>query len=308
MPVGMIQGESSETYHASPDLSHSKLEDFRFREAYFHGRHVIKTIPVERTKPLVTGAALHCYGLEGIEAFNRQFAVVPEDAPKRPSVAQLRAKNPSAESLAAIQYWHDFKAAASGREIIDADTFALIKRLSDAILSNAFAADLMTAPGVHSEVTFRTPPLRGFPVGVQCKADQYNPLGCERSAGVPYAVDLKSCEDLNKWGKQYFDYGYYRQGAFYRTTIKTVAALEQKPECNEVERFFFVAFEKQEPHGVTVFEADQISLAEGLRENTETLAQLRHCFEANRWLAGKEFSSVGLPPWKLAEIARRENA
>jgi hypothetical protein len=49
-----------------------------------------------------------------------RYAVVPEDAPKKPSKAQLNAKKPSPETVAAIAWWKDFIENNPG-EIIDAE-------------------------------------------------------------------------------------------------------------------------------------------------------------------------------------------
>lgn len=51
--------------------------------------------------------------------FETRYVVVPADAPKRPSKSQLRAKKPSKETVAAIEWWAEFNQSHPGCEIVD---------------------------------------------------------------------------------------------------------------------------------------------------------------------------------------------
>lgn len=71
------------------------------------------------------GRAAHAIIL-GDEVFADRYVVVPADAPRRPSVVQLNAKKPSADTLKQIAWWEAFDKAVNGRTVITAEEHAHI--------------------------------------------------------------------------------------------------------------------------------------------------------------------------------------
>lgn len=288
-PVGLLSTEPAATYHAARAVSFSKLEDFRHRPAYFHRRHILRAIEGEKSDAFTFGAAFHCAVLEGPDAFRRQFMVAPK--------FDRRTKEGKA---AAARF--DEEAQAVGATLIDEESAALVLRLADAVLANSTAAELLTAPGVLTEATLRTPMVRLGPFQLQCRADAVNFTNqCERAAGVPYLVDVKTCNDLNEWKRQFHSYGYYRQAAFYREVIRTVAD-SLGGNVVPIQRVFFIAVEKSEPHGCEVFEPDPLALDTGLAEVGADLRHLADCHREGVWpasLSATGFQHVGLPDWAI---------
>lgn len=76
---------------------------------------------IEQTKVSTTamdeGTLLDCLLFEP-EKFGEKFFVVPGDAPKKPTKAQLGAKKPSAETIAQIAAYEEIQAQVKGRIII----------------------------------------------------------------------------------------------------------------------------------------------------------------------------------------------
>ena len=145
-------------------------------------------------------------------------------------------------------------------------------------------------------MTFRTPRLSlGF--SVQCRADVYNPQGCEASLGQPFLADIKTIGEMDDFPKHFHQYGYYRQAPFYQRVIRTVAQLDSAvvPPV----KAFFIAVEKQEPHGCTVYEADAASITLGLREIDSDLARLAECYRSGVWPNSPDYQQVFLPAWYL---------
>lgn len=288
-PAGLLPTEAASDYHRAAAVSFSKLEDFRRRPALYQRRHVTRELASEKSDAFTFGAAFHCAVLEGPDAFRRDYVVSP--------VFNRRTNDGKA---AAARF--EAEAAASGRTMIDEEDAALVLRLADAVLANPFAAEILTAPGVLTEATIRTPMMRHGQFQLQCRADAVNFTNqCERAAGVPYLVDVKTCADLNEWRRQFEMFGYYRQAAFYREVIRTVADALGGGVV-PVQRVFFIAVEKGEPHGCEVFEADPLSLDTGLAEVGADLTRLLDCHRSGVWpssLSASGFQHVGLPDWKI---------
>lgn len=71
-------------------------------------------------KALKMGTAMHSWVEGGEDAVRRDFIILPEDAPSRPSDRLRRAASPSAETLKRINFWTKVEArqAATGRPVI----------------------------------------------------------------------------------------------------------------------------------------------------------------------------------------------
>ena len=78
--------------------------------------------PAEATPEMNLGSLVDCLWLTP-ELFDRQFKVMPEDAPRKPSITQINAKNPSADTVKAIIWWKAFEQACMGKTIIDKELF-----------------------------------------------------------------------------------------------------------------------------------------------------------------------------------------
>lgn len=288
-PAGLLATEPASVYHAARAVSFSKLEDFRHRPAYYHQRHILRTEPSEQSDAFTFGAAFHCAVLEGPDAFRSQFLIVPK----------LDRRSKDGKEIA-LRF--EAEASSTGKRIISDSDSALVLRLADAVLSNTTAAELLTAPGVQTEVTLRTPLLRHGQYQLQCRGDAVNFTNqCERAAGVPYFLDVKTCADLNEWKRQFHNFGYYRQAAFYREVINAVAK-SLGPPVVPMQRVFFIAVEKDAPHGCEVFEPDPLSLETGLVEIGQDLSRLEACYRSGEWPASLSpfgYQHVGLPEWAI---------
>lgn len=71
----------------------------------------------EETIATLWGNLLDCAVLTP-EMMDSRYAVVPDDAPKKPTKAQIGAKKPSEDTVAAIAYWKRFNEMHAGKQII----------------------------------------------------------------------------------------------------------------------------------------------------------------------------------------------
>lgn len=278
MSTGHILNESNADYHANPAISHSKLEVFRQRPALFKRRYIDQAIEAESSDALTFGSALHCAVLEPA-LFGESYVVQPAE------IKQRRGKA-----------WAEFEASVpAGVDILRPAEMELIDTLVAQVAGNGAAMDLIGSKGALVESSFRTEGSE-WGVAMQCRPDVYNPSGCEFSAMVPYLADVKTVESFDRFGKQFYDLGYFRQSPFYRGVIERVrgAVVPQ--------RFFYIVVEKQEPHGVTVLEVDGLAMSEGQKEVDEALQRLGRCFASGDYPNLPETGYIGLPDWVVRQI------
>ena len=90
--------------------------------------------PKEESDALILGKAAHCLIL-GDEVFAENFAYVPENAPKRPTVTQVAAfeKNGfwSDAAKEGAEWWAKFDAEAAGRSLLTADQVTKIGYMAE---------------------------------------------------------------------------------------------------------------------------------------------------------------------------------
>lgn len=309
MNLGIIHDEPNAVYHATDAVSHSKLSDFRRLPLYYHRKHVLKAIPREEpTKALITGSALHAALLEGPAAFDKLIAVLPPDAPRRPSQLQRNAKKPSPETIAAIEWWDSWEKATAGKEVLTSDDRDTVHKMLAGAAANPLALELLTHPATKTEVVFRKQ-MKHFTV--QCRADAWNEQGCELSGGRPFVADVKTvpslCEgDFTTFAKNFHAFGYHRQAAFYREVIAEVIGLP--PDAPRPE-FFFVVVEKAEPFQCMVFRVDDVAMAVAEREIIADLLKLRSCYDRDEWPgAPLDLQVIGLPEWYVAKSVEQTAA
>lgn len=278
MSTGHILDESNADYHANDAVSHSKRETFRKRPALFKRTYIDKAVTRDEADHFTFGSAFHCAILEP-QKYGDLYVAQPDDIKVR------RGKE-----------WDAFKAAHDGREILRPADAALIDTLTAAVAGNPYAMDLISSAGAVCESTFRTgmTPL-GF--AMQCRPDVYNPQGCEFSAGIAYLADVKTVESFDRFEKQFYDFGYYRQSPFYRETIVRAA-----PSMPVPQRFFYIVVEKGEPHGCTVLEVDGLAMAEGSKETDQDLAALARCYQSGEWPNLPAHGYIGLPDWRVRQM------
>jgi hypothetical protein len=269
--------ETHAQYHANAAVSHSKLEVFRRRPRLYQMRYVTRELPApEPTAAFRIGSATHCAVLEP-EKFPTLYAQRPEGIDRR-----------TKEGKAA---WESFTAQHSGKDFLDAEEWAQISAMMEAVRANPLASQLL-AQGTP-ELSWR---VETGAIPLQCRTDWFNPKGCELSAGRPYVADLKTIESLDadafrSFERAAFTYGYHRQAGFYLPLITEIIGAP-------VTDFFFIAVEKQAPYGVAVFRLTDEAVATGQDESLADLRRLKICRETNVWPnIEPEVTELGLPKW-----------
>lgn len=292
---------SIEAYHASDYVSSSKLTDLEPCPLYFKRAHLDKIIPKPDAAHFAIGNAAHWLILEGGEVFLSRTIVHPKfyDAPESARKDAPMIKKTWNWNANACTDWRDQD--ARGKVVLSQEDFEEIVKLRDEVFANLTARALLT--GGHAEVTFR----RKFPLfGVQCRTDYWHADGVTlpdvgRIAG-PVVVDLKTCDSIERFKRDFFDLRYHFRAEFYRLVICEVLAEMGALPVDEITppRFFFVVVEKSQPYRVEVFEPDAESLAIGKREVAAALMTLGKCYLRNEWPGSKPgVQTIGLKSWQV---------
>jgi len=198
--------------------------------------------PKETTAAFAFGKALHASLLT--PQLPPTYVVMPADAPKYPTKAQLNAKKPSPETLDAIAWWKNFDEANKGLDVLDATgnyggtrLAATIKRFKEHPMAVATIAD------GKPEVSVFAPFNLGGTIMRKMRAD----FVCTG----PTIVDLKSSMDCSpkcvgkrdEFSAQLFDLDYDMQSAYYLDTYNAANPGDIK------ENFVFVAMDWDEDTG-----------------------------------------------------------
>lgn len=186
------------------------------------------------TEPLLVGSALDCMLLNAA-SFDQCFAVVPQDAPPRPSNRTRNAKKPAPASLEAIEYWDKFQAAAEGKQILTAGQYGAVLRMQQSLRDAECAAGIFN----HCRKAVIVAELFGFPC--KCEID----LFLEKSEHI---YDLKTTRDVapeDAFVRASLKLGYDCQATFYLLMAQAAGF--------EKEVFNFVAVDNEEPWTPAVY-------------------------------------------------------
>lgn len=296
-------------YHSSPLISSSKLPDIRPCPALYHAKHIAKTIPRVHKQEWDFGNAFHWRVLEGESAYNSRCIVRPDTymgAESAKKDAPLISK-PWNNNANTCKEW--FR-GVGGKIVLTSDEVARIPRMMHAIAANRDALALLS--GGESETTFRLSYSR---FGIQARHDKWHPDGLylpseERQTG-PLIVDLKTCDSIERFEKDYDVLEYYYRAAFYQlVTAEVLASLAGVPVGDvALPEFRFVAVEKTgvedgAPLRCEVFAPDPEDLELGAQAVARDLALMRKCHESGVWPS----SRMGVIPLRLKSWTRRELA
>jgi hypothetical protein len=101
--------------------------------------------------------------------------------------------------------------------------------------------------------------------------------------------DLKTAQDGCPRSFQYaaFDYGYHIQAAMIQEALIQLKQIQ-------INDFLFLVIEKTAPYAISIYQLDQVSLAQGHHEFKTLLRRYQHCLETNDWPA-YEIQEISLP-------------
>jgi len=268
-------------YFASPGVSNSDLKLIARSPAHYQWA---KANPKPDSDSQIAGRALHAAILEP-DVFKERYAIVPADAPNKPTISQINAKNPSAKSIEAIEWWGRFEEASQGKEIISTAKYDEWMRTGEYVRQHPELRALIDI-GIKEEAVFGYDPE----TGMLCRAKM--DLRAQTASGL-VLCDLKSSEDARPkaFQRAAFNYGYFSQGALY-TDIHDWAGL------GTVDIFINAVFERDPPHAVKLYEIPASQLERGRAEYRKALNTYADCIASNIWPAyNTDIEVLIYPPW-----------
>lgn len=154
--IGAFPGIDIEDYHADKEaVSKSALDDFNHSPFIYWANRFAEDRPApgeDETAARLAGNMLHCALLEP-EHFGKRYAVVPDDAPKKPSITQRNAAKPSADTVVAIDWWDRFLSDNANKKIVKPEKYDVAFRQADSLRKIKEVRDLLDAPGAQAEVS-----------------------------------------------------------------------------------------------------------------------------------------------------------
>lgn len=263
-------------YHALDLVSNSQLGILAKSPA--HLKHYRENKADKYTDALRFGSAVHAAILEP-SYFERYYRVKPK--------FDRRYK----EQKAASELW-DLENA--GKIAIAADEHEHCLSIADAVREHEKAGPLVEA----SEANEQTAIWKHERTGLMCKS-RIDAI-CPQLKTI-FDIKTTRCADRHQFEKSIFDFGYYRQGAFYIDACRALGI--------DIEHYAIIAIEKEPPFGLMVYRLTNPVIDLGRRENESLLTLWRDCAEADIWPSyPAQIQDIGLPAWaekRIEEDLRR---
>ena len=233
------------------------------------------------SEALDIGTATHLAVLQP-HLFYSYVAIVPKDAPKRPSSIQLNAKKPSEDTIAAIKWWDEFNAASEGKLVLSKSDVESVMRMRDSVLENNFVRNLLDTPffdqdfANSSEVSV----FRGYPNNVMLKGR----VDYLSKAGI---FDLKTINKIpteHNVRKRIWESRYDIQQVQYQYLLS--------PSYGKTPKMFFGFIEKQEPFSFCVYEISEDDIELATKEWHNAILKYEDCLMRNDYQAFPNNQSI----------------
>lgn len=265
--LGVFHDMPLEDYLAVDALSSTGLR-LLSRSAW----HYRNRVDIDPTPTMLRGTLAHCAVLEP-DALSKRYVVVPEDAPRKPTKAQWGAKNPSQDSVKAMQWWTLFQQQAAGRELVDFNDYVVTQQQLQAVIAQPELANLLRS-GRGEVSIFWIDEATGL--YCKCRPDWLHDV--EQQHVV--AMDLKTCADEspNGFGRAAARLRYDLQAAHYTAGIEAATG-------KTVDRFVFGAVTNKPPVLAVPYVLTDEIREQGHDERRELMERLAWCQRENQWPA-----------------------
>ena len=292
IPAGLYLHESEASYHSDRDgvLSCSAMKQLLRSPAHYRA-WADSTLDQTPTPAQAFGSAFHCALLEP-DRFDRDYYVLPEDAPRRPTSAQREAAKPSPATVEAVRFWDALE--RDGRRLLSREDMGRIQAMLASV--NAHPLARLLVKGGHGEVTLR---WTDEATGLRCKAraDYY------RESPKRYVLDVKTCADASPeaFAKAVHNFAYHLQHAHYADGFRTLGL--------PLDGFYLLAVETEAPFVCQPYYLDAEAESKGFALRCRAAATLKRCMESGRYPGySDDLSPLRLPAWATKITDEDNNA
>ena len=294
---GTIQTMPEAEYHARPELSNSMLWTFRQSPA----KMIWDRSNSASTSAQVFGSAAHAKILENKDFLvAEQCSAILKNGKRCSKMGSLYLPSEITNGmLGDTGSWycktsgHAADDAYEPVDVISEGDRDMIAAMQERFIAHPAASILLVGANVIEASIF-------FPYeGVDCRSriDILN-------AAKNYAADYKTTRSLEDWGVEYcgrmrdevvsrlmYNYGYYRQAAFYLAGLAACGIF--------LDNFIFIVQEKTPPYDLAVLRISGPALSLARQELEQDVLDYRTCLEADEWPgAGPDhIIDVDLPPY-----------
>lgn len=251
-------------YHAHPALSATKIKlmatgtalDFWDR---YDAPENLRT-PFVPTEAMRQGSLVDCL-ITQPEQFGKLYAIVPDDAPKKPTSTQINAKKPSEATLEAIAWWEDFRAAAKGKEIISTDWHITALEIRQRLMDDPEIGPILKADRVSQKPHF----FEDAETGLQCR---YMP-----DIENENLIDLKKAASAHPrhFNAQLYKLGYDIQLAHYREGYQDRNDGKLPANCG------FIAYEWKKPYNCSLCLITHDYIEVGIQRRADAIRKIEEC-------------------------------
>ncbi len=259
---------TNEQYHSSSGVSRSGLMKLMQSPSHYHYEYFTKTERSEPTSAMVVGELVHCMVLEPCETMSRYYVAMPVN--KR--------------TKAGKEDWVNQQAQAVGKKVVTIEQNQTAMSIANAVIMHPISRSLLPDCVVEKSIYFTHQQT-----GLQCKVrpDAWN---------GSIVVDLKTTADASfrAFQSSAAKYGYFLQAAMIQQGLAAIGL--------SLEKFIFIAVEKEPPYAVGIFVLDNEALDYGVNQFNQLMKKLKNCKDANEW-PGYGIQNLTLPAWtKYEEI------
>ncbi len=241
---------SNDEYHYSSAISRSALMDFKRTPYHYWYKHLSgEASHVEPTTAMVFGELIHTLSLERSQ-LNHRFAVMPK-IDRRTNAGKLA--------------YSEFLSVAKDKLVIDEETYAKALKMAKKLESNTLFDSITQDADIEHSIYFTH-----ATTGIQCKVRPDIWTGS-------VVGDLKTTNDASYRGFQSsaYKYGYYLQAGMINQALYSLGI--------EMEKFIFIAIEKDEPYAVGLYALDDDAVFWGSQQFDELMEKVARCIESKNW-------------------------
>ena len=286
-PLGLIEGLSNEAYHAGPGLSSTGVKVLCRTPAHYYGKYLDPNRPPEKERAgQLEGTLAHAAIFEP-HLLDQDYVQIPADAPRRPSVTQRNAKNPSDATIEAIAWWDTWEAENADRTIVTAEQIAVAR---------AQAAAVRRVTQIQATLASGRPEVSAFwrdeETGILCKCRPDWIHSVERG---DILVDAKTCGDAEPWA-----FGRHCHTKHYEVSAAWYSEGWKQATGRDVLAFVFIAIEAEYPYVSTAIMLDERSMEKGAVSCRMALNRMAECQRTGVWPGYSEaIEIVSLPSYAL---------
>jgi hypothetical protein len=262
-----------EQYFDFPAFSNSDLKLISRSPAHYYAEKRDPNRSLDNdTASKAAGRAIHCAILEPGDFPNR-YIIAPEDAPRKPTIAQINMKVPSEKAIESMEFWTDFNERAGGKEILKAEDYASYMEVTKQVREHPELRDLLK-DGLAEKCVFAVDPKTGLLV--KCKTDYFRQF-----SKMAVIIDLKTTKDARPFSFQRdaYTYGYFQQAAFYSDVWKWAGLVSQ------IDTWIILAVEREKPYAVMLYEVSGEDIEFGRKQYRKALAIAEECNATDTWPA-----------------------